>query len=100
MITRLVKLSFIQGKGNDFLTLFETFKEQIANQPGCTKLELLHDTGNPDVFFTFSVWQSEQDLEAYRHSEVFRRVWPQVKPWFREQAEAWSTIPVSKNERH
>ena len=31
---------------------------------------------DPRVFFTYSVWDSPSDLEAYRTSDVFADVWP------------------------
>ena len=39
-------------------------------------MELLHDTEDPGVFFTYSAWNDPMDLEAYRNSEVFGNVWP------------------------
>ncbi|MFT3885479.1 MAG: antibiotic biosynthesis monooxygenase family protein [Flavobacteriales bacterium] len=91
MIVRLVKLT-LRPEGTDrFRELFEDWRHRIIAFPGCLHLELLHDTHKKGVFFTYSVWRSADDLEAYRHSDVFTSVWPVVKGLFDAPAQAWST---------
>ena len=74
----------------DFLANFEKNKEAIRNFPGCTRLELLQEKGREDVYFTYSWWEQEQDLENYRQSDLFRGVWQLTKTFFAAKPEAWS----------
>ncbi|OAB77306.1 putative quinol monooxygenase [Cochleicola gelatinilyticus] len=90
MFTRIVKMEFDEIKIPEFLANFETVKQKIRNYPGCLFLELYHDKNNPTIFFTYSRWKEEQDLENYRHSELFKGVWAKTKPMFKEKAQAWS----------
>jgi quinol monooxygenase YgiN len=90
MITRLVKMTFRPEEAARFLELFEGWRHRIIAFPGCEHLELLRDTGQPHIFFTYSVWRTAADLDAYRRSEVFGSVWPVVKRLFLEPAEAWT----------
>ncbi len=90
MIVRLVKMTFQQEEVEHFQKLFEGWRHRIITFPGCLELDLLHDIREPAVFFTRSVWESPDDLEAYRRSEVFAEVWPVVKSLFAARAEAWS----------
>jgi len=90
MFTRIVVLSFQDGKGKTFRSLFDGWKEQIASFPGCLQLRLVRDTKNPDTYMTISQWRHPDDLERYRNSELFARVWPVVKDMFKEKARAWS----------
>ncbi len=90
MITRIVKLHFQEDKIDSFLAFFETIKWQVANQPNCYGMKLLRDVNQPNVVFTYSKWESEEALNAYRDSELFGIVWPTIKPWFQEKAQAWS----------
>ena len=69
---------------------FETKKTHIRNFEGCEFLELYQDKQNSNIFFTYSYWHSESDLENYRHSELFKDVWAQTKPLFNDKPEAWS----------
>lgn len=94
MITRIVKLEFHPEKLANFLSFFETIKENVNSFPGCQGMQLLQDKSNPCVIFTYSHWMSEADLENYRVSETFGSIWPTIKPWFAKSAEAWTVGTV------
>ncbi|HPF12523.1 MAG TPA: antibiotic biosynthesis monooxygenase [Flavobacteriaceae bacterium] len=90
MFTRIVKMTFRPETIPTFLNNFEEVKERIRSFDGCVFLELYQDRQRLEVFFTYSRWQSEAHLEAYRNSELFQKVWGQTKPLFQEKAAAWS----------
>jgi heme-degrading monooxygenase HmoA len=58
--------------------------------PGCNHLELLNDIKTSNIFFTYSYWDSENDLNNYRDSELFKEVWSKTKVLFNDKPEAWS----------
>ena len=91
MITRLVKMTLQPEKVNEFLSFFDTIKHQINTYDGCQGVKLLQDKNNPNILFTYSYWNSEEDLNNYRYSELFAMVWPNTKKFFADKAEAWST---------
>lgn len=90
MITRIVKLQFQEDKITDFLAFFDTIKYKVANYENCHGMKLLQDIHHPSIIFTYSLWESETDLNNYRNSELFGNVWTTIKPWFSTKAEAWS----------
>lgn len=90
MFVRIVKMVFAEDSTGVFLQNFNNVKEDIRNVPGCRLLELYRDKDNPQVFFTYSYWEREQDLENYRNSDLFKGVWAITKPLFAQKAEAWS----------
>lgn len=90
MFIRIVKLSFHEENIPAFLENFETIKEKIRNAPGNRFLELYQDKNNKSIFFTYSYWETEQDLENYRNSELFDGVWKFTKKLFNDKPEAWS----------
>ena len=47
-----------------------------------------------NVYFTYSWWQGEEDLEAYRHSDLFKGVWAFTKQLFADKPQAWSTQEI------
>lgn len=96
MIKRIVKLTFHPQLVPEFLALFEETKDRIRHFPGCLHLELLQEAGRPDVFFTFSIWQDEAALNAYRDSDLFQDTWARTKALFRDKPEAWSLNIVSE----
>ncbi|HLW41769.1 MAG TPA: antibiotic biosynthesis monooxygenase family protein [Flavobacterium sp.] len=90
MFVRIVKMSFHEEKIPVFLEHFHSVKAQIRNYPGNNFLELYQDKNNPCIFFTYSVWNEESDLENYRHSELFNEVWMFTKALFNDKPQAWS----------
>jgi heme-degrading monooxygenase HmoA len=90
MFIRIVKMSFHKENIQAFLENFELMKEKIRNVPGNRFLELYQDKNNPEVFFTYSFWEEESDLENYRNSKLFYDVWKFTKKLFNDKPEAWS----------
>jgi quinol monooxygenase YgiN len=89
-ITRIVKMTFKPEHINDFSEYFISIKDKVAGQPGCNGVKLLKEIDETGVFFTYSNWDSVDDLNNYRHTETFGKIWPTVKNWFATKAEAWS----------
>ena len=91
MIKRIVKLTFQPDLAENFLQdVFESSKSAIRAFPGCHHMELLRDISNPHIMFTFSIWESEAALDAYRHSPLFVQTWAKTKVLFGGKPEAWS----------
>lgn len=83
-------MSFHSEKVSTFLDNFHKNKEYIRHFKGNTFLELYRDKNNKSVFFTYSIWESEEDLENYRNSELFNEVWSFTKALFNDKPQAWS----------
>lgn len=91
MITRIVKLQIQKEFIAEFQKTFSENHKNISSFPGCKEVKLVCDMNSPSTHFTISTWDSEQAIENYRNSELFKKIWSTVKPWFLEKAEAWST---------
>lgn len=96
MFTRIVKMEFKEAEIPAFLTNFEAVKDRIRHFPGCCFLELYRDKADHRIFFTYSKWTAESDLDNYRKSEVFNEVWAHTKPKFSKKAQAWSVDTLFK----
>jgi heme-degrading monooxygenase HmoA len=90
MIIRIVQMTFREDAVEEFTTLFEERKAAIRAFNGCTHLELWQDTKHPNVFFTYSHWLTETDLNHYRFSEFFKDTWGRTKALFKDKPQAWS----------
>lgn len=87
-------MEFEPTKVDEFLANFDENKSKIRAFEGCTKLHLLQDQHNTNIFFTYSYWQDETYLERYRNSELFKAVWAKTKILFNAKPQAWSTKVV------
>lgn len=85
-------MTFQKDRIEDFIKLFEKYKEAIRNQEGCTHLELWQDKDHPHILSTYSLWENEEYLNQYRYSEIFGEVWPATKALFAEKPIASSHI--------
>lgn len=96
MIVRIVRMTFQEESVAAFLEIFNESKNKIRSFPGCLYLELLRDVENPHVMSTYSHWDSETDLNAYRQSAVFGDVWPKTKLLFGDKPVAHSYESLEK----
>lgn len=94
MIKRIVKMSFDPEKVNDFLAVYRTNWTLIRGFEGCHHVELLQVENSPNVFFTYSIWDSETHLNKYRDSELFNSVWSRTKVLFNDKPQAWTVNEV------
>lgn len=90
MLLRIVKMHFREDYRQTFLEVFDASHTQIRNFPGCLHLELLQGADDPNQFFTYSYWENEAAIEAYRNSEVFAQTWAATKVGFDARPEAWT----------
>lgn len=70
--------------------VFEASKHKIRAFPGCQHMELLRQSNHSCILFTFSVWDDEAALNAYRASLLFAETWKKTKALFAAKPEAWS----------
>ena len=95
MFVRIVKMGFHAENVDAFQAIFDDKKEKIRGNNGCQLLELYRDKNDPTIFFTYSYWNKEQDLENYRNSELFKSVWVETKALFNKKPEAWSVDKIT-----
>lgn len=90
MIKRIVKLSIREEEVATYIKHFNAHKQKIRAFKGCGHMEMWRSIQEENVFFTYSIWESEAALNNYRHSDLFKGIWSNVKPLFKEKAAAWS----------
>jgi heme-degrading monooxygenase HmoA len=91
MITRIVKLTFKTEHIPKFKAIWNESKAKIAAFHGCHFVEMLQSVHPENICFTYSVWDNEEALNDYRHSELFKHTWAKTRVLFDGKPEAWST---------
>ena len=94
MITRIVKMKIAEENVENYKTFINQVRSQIRNFEGCSHLDILNDFHDSTIFFSYSYWNNEESLNAYRDSEFFKTIWATLKQWFSEKAQAWSVIEI------
>ena len=87
---RIVKMTFRKDEVGSFESLFNIVRPKIEEQQGCNGVQLLRDLADRRIYFTYSTWDSDADLQAYRNSELFADTWAKTKALFDGKPEAWS----------
>ena len=77
-----------------FINIFTTNKEKILTFDGCHSVKLVRDINAHNIFFTLSIWDSENALNKYRESKTFKDIWSKTKPLFSHKAKAWSVKEI------
>ena len=90
MLLRIVRMQFREEEVETFTALFDQVKSKIRNFEGCNYLKLMRDHHNPAIFVTYSKWESQEHLDGYRHSELFKATWKKTKVLFAEKPIAFS----------
>lgn len=94
LLIRVVRMEFQEEHIPAFLENFHANKEKIRNFPGCHHLELWQDENFKNIFMTYSHWESEEVLNQYRDSELFKGVWGFTKTLFAGKPTAFSSKKI------
>ena len=90
MIVRWVHMHFKSEEVERFIAVFDQSKDAIRMSPGCLSLRLLRDPADPCSIQTLSTWEKTEDLEHYRHSQLFEDTWAKTKVLFDQKPRAYS----------
>ncbi len=91
MIIRIVELEINLEEMESAELLLIEVAPKVRGMAGCSYLEIIQDVHKLSRVTTYSHWDSEEDLNAYRDSEVFLTFWNSIKPMFQSKARAWSS---------
>ena len=89
---------FIEEKSAKFREHSKTIVNKISKSKGCHKVEILQDINDRNIFFSYSHWSSEEDLNNYRNSEMFKNIWGELRKMFAKKTQAWSTEIITKSD--
>lgn len=78
-------MTFVPDRIEDFLAIYAGSYAQICEQPGCLHLELMENVKRHNVMMTYSIWKSEEALNAYRATDFFKKTWAQTKALFADE---------------
>jgi len=87
-------MEFQKDKIEEFQQFFNNRRDRIAAFDGCLSVKLMQDASQTNIFYTLSIWKSEQHLENYRESEFFEETWIETKKLFAGKPLAYSLMDL------
>lgn len=91
MIKRIVRLTVKDTAASEaFQEIYRSRNPFKNGVKGCRDVKVMKDVNDENVYYTVSIWDHNDDLEAYRESEYFAETWPMVKAQLSKRAEAFS----------
>ena len=72
MNTVTIFLKVASQKRDEFVQTIEALLMDLKQEKGFRKSSIYQDVGNPDVFHLVEEWETNDDLEKYLKSELFR----------------------------
>ena len=85
-------MEFQSNKVADFKNIFYESKPKIEDTEGCNRVNLYIDSSDESVYYTHSEWDSEDALNNYRNSELFKNTWSKTKLLFCAKPRAYSLV--------
>jgi quinol monooxygenase YgiN len=70
--TVTIFLKVASQKRDEFLQTIEALLIDLKQEKGFSKSSIYQDVNNPDVFHLVEEWETNDDLERYLKSELFR----------------------------
>ena len=91
MIKRVVRLTVKDAAAKEaFQEIYRSRNPYKNGVKGCQDVKVMKDVNEDNVYYTVSLWDRNEDLEAYRQSDYFAETWPMVKAQLSKRAEAFS----------
>jgi quinol monooxygenase YgiN len=88
MITRLTFLSFSSEKTEDLKKMYnEEITPIVRKQKGNLECRLLEPVDKKDQYISMTVWDNQEDADAYHNSGMYRQLVSKVKDYLVGQPE-------------
>ncbi|MCK5822505.1 MAG: antibiotic biosynthesis monooxygenase [Bacteroidales bacterium] len=94
MITRIIKFKIDTVNTDEFKQFFTLRKNDFSKIEGCKNMEILNDKEDKDVYFMYTIWETEFKLNKYRKSELNKTLWTKLNVWSVKEPQAWTVENV------
>ncbi|MBE9467115.1 MAG: antibiotic biosynthesis monooxygenase [Bacteroidetes bacterium] len=94
MITRIIKFRIAPANTDVFKQFIALIKKDFSTIKGCKNREILNDKEDKDVYFMYTIWESEFKLNQYRKSELNKTLWTKLNQWSVKEPQAWTVENV------
>jgi quinol monooxygenase YgiN len=72
MILTIIKMQGLAGKRREILQTVKELHSKAALEKGCLAANYYEDIDNRDIHYILEKWETEEDLERYKHSKTYK----------------------------
>ena len=94
MITRIIKITIDPVNTDDFRQFITLMKDNFSTIGGCQHIDILNDKEDKNIFFMYTIWETEAMLNKYRKSELNKTFWNKLNQWSIKEPQAWTVENV------
>ncbi len=86
MITRLTYFGFLPDKLEELKKIYnEEAAPVVRQQKGNLECRLLEPLNKTDDYISMTVWDNQEDADAYQSSGVYKKLVDRVRPFFSKE---------------
>lgn len=100
MILRVVKMNVDEEKRDAFELFMKNLREEKLKLAGCLHFDYFHEKNNKNIFYSYTIWESEKYLKQYKKTDLFIEVVSTLKKLCTEEPKAWTIENVFKEVNH
>ena len=90
MITKVIKFLISKGKMKNFNAYVEEAKEVFLQAKGCEFVDFFSGKHNEHTYFCYSMWEFEDDYNAFRESAEYLKVWNTLLSYTAKDPQQWT----------
>ncbi len=62
---------------------------EVRRVSGCMHNDIFRDKNKDNVFYSYTIWNSEEDIEKYLNSQYYKEIWNDLWDYFKIEPQAW-----------
>ncbi len=90
MILRVVKMKVDTNKVELFERFMNNLREEKLNLDGCLHFDYFHEKGNLNIYYSYTIWESDKHFRVYKKSDLFKEVTSTLNALCQIEPMAWT----------
>ncbi|OFX61669.1 MAG: hypothetical protein A2046_04560 [Bacteroidetes bacterium GWA2_30_7] len=90
MIVRIVKMQVNESNKVLFKQTLKDYQPLLKKQKGCMQIDMLNDKKIKDIYYSYTIWDNEENLKKYKNSDFYKELSSKVLPLCEKEPQAWT----------
>ena len=89
MIIRVVKIPIKDASINSFIKRIPIISNEVRRVSGCIHNDIFRDKMKENIFYSYTIWNSDEDIEKYLGSQYYKDIWGDLWDYFEGTPKSW-----------